>query len=1279
MQKFWEFLFRTRWQLAGTVGVACLIVFVVVWGWGENQQQRTPSLGNGKGQVTSHVQAPPLAPWQTVSTSFSQPVHFAALETEVAEPTKTEPRSDNSSSQPSGRSQTRLPAALRNGQVAEDSVVRVYPMAEDVSRVAAEIESRFAPSQVRVAIDRRNQQLIVLAPPGLQQQVAEFLRTRQEPHLGARSPQQPTTAAGHADYQNPGSTQLAQGTSENSSGTSGAVPASQGPAFQVVPLASGTPEDLERRLGHIFGPRIRQVGKTLQGQTAYQIRTLDGGQLLVSIDPASRLVLIQGSPATVPKLANLVQTLLSQNDGTDPPVGLVALQRPRTGQLEQALQTLEQLSQTPAVPRDQLASPEFTDPAAVAVRSIVGGPFGGQVAANPTAPTVVGPGSALVLAQAAQPPMPGVPAAGQPNAQPPEPVQPPAPAAQPRAPAAEAPAGLIGPVQIEWLEGLDVLIIRGHERDVQRVAELIQEIERLSAEIVPVIQIYQLRHVNCEPLITVLTQIYQQVYQPRLGSVLILALVKPNAILVAGRQESVQAVIDLAQQLDRPVRPETQFRIFRLRHAPADQVAQTITSFYEDRAGLGTRVRVSTDFRSNSLIVEASPRDMAEVSELVAQLDTSQAEAQSEIRVFKLKNALATELASILQDAITGQAYGVRAVGQPGAAAQQQQERKSAVLRFVTIDEQGRRMVNSGILTDAVITADARSNALLVTASPDSMPLIAALIEELDQLPIAEAQIKVFTLVNGDAQQMAEMLQAIFGQQQQVAAQQVAIRTGAQPGESALIPLRFAVDVRTNSVIASGTAGDLALVEAILLRLDGTEVRARVNKVFRLKNSPANDVANALNEFLRSERQLLQLAPGLVSAFEQIEREVVIVPEPVSNSLIVSATPRFFEDILKLVEELDARPPMVMIQVLIAELSLGGTDEFGVELGLQDSILFDRSVAGTGTLAGTNIPGFLFNTTDPLGNSNSPAALAQSDRIGTQGITNFSLGRGNAELGFGGLVLSASSESVSVLIRALKDSRRLEILSRPQIMTMDNMMAQILVGQEVPTISGTQFTDLGGQINTITWREVGLILTVTPRISPDRLVVMEIDATKSEVGPEAEGIPVSVSQGQVIRAPRINTTSARTVVSAADGETVVLGGLITKSKSHATRKVPVLGDIPLVGRLFRYDAMQTRRTELLIIMTPHIVQNEADVERIKQIESARINWCLRDVMELHDANGLQARGCQPPAPWEVRIRYPHMETTSAEPTPAEVIPTPPAVNQPEFVVPEGPTPAHQEP
>ena len=143
--------------------------------------------------------------------------------------------------------------------------------------------------------------------------------------------------------------------------------------------------------------------------------------------------------------------------------------------------------------------------------------------------------------------------------------------------------------------------------------------------------------------------------------------------------------------------------------------------------------------------------------------------------------------------------------------------------------------------------------------------------------------------------------------------------------------------MRTNSIIASGSTGDLQVVEAILLRLDDSDVRRRKSIVYRLKNAPAADVANAINEFLRSERAVQQLSPGLISPFEQIEREVVVVPEPVSNSLIVSATPRFFDEIEKLVEQLDERPPMVMIQVLIAEVDLNNTDEFGIELGLQDS------------------------------------------------------------------------------------------------------------------------------------------------------------------------------------------------------------------------------------------------------------------------------------------------------------------------------------------------------
>ena len=254
------------------------------------------------------------------------------------------------------------------------------------------------------------------------------------------------------------------------------------------------------------------------------------------------------------------------------------------------------------------------------------------------------------------------------------------------------------------------------------------------------------------------------------------------------------------------------------------------------------------------------------------------------------------------------------------------------------------------------ITADPTGNSLLVSAPPESMELIAALIAELDQVPTSTAQIKVFAIENGDAQSLMTMLQQLFGLQQTGAARPArgrrvlsAVHHAWHRARAACVSLRFSVDTRTNSIIASGSAGDLAVVEAILLRLDESDVQQRRSIVYRLKNAPAIDVANAINSVTdQPAAGAAGVSPAqlAISPFEQIEREVVVVPEMVSNSLIISATPRYFEEIRAIVEQLDARPPMVAIQVLIAEVTLNNTDEFGVELGLQDSILFDRSLLG---------------------------------------------------------------------------------------------------------------------------------------------------------------------------------------------------------------------------------------------------------------------------------------------------------------------------------------------
>ena len=178
----------------------------------------------------------------------------------------------------------------------------------------------------------------------------------------------------------------------------------------------------------------------------------------------------------------------------------------------------------------------------------------------------------------------------------------------------------------------------------------------------------------------------------------------------------------------------------------------------------------------------------------------------------------------------------------------------SQALEFMMVDKQGGRLLRSGILSNVQVTADPNINALVVRAPTKSMDLIAALIEQLDQLPDAESQIKVFTVMNGDATSLAQLLQTLFGQQVtagvgttgglgglfggNIASLQTQLQSGAGTGESSLVPLRFAVDVRTNSIIASGGEGDLNVVEALLLRLDEGDIETRRLTVVRLKTRP---------------------------------------------------------------------------------------------------------------------------------------------------------------------------------------------------------------------------------------------------------------------------------------------------------------------------------------------------------------------------------------------------------------------------------------------------------
>jgi len=1063
-------------------------------------------------------------------------------------------------------------AATREKQ--EKPIVKGYPWeASDRNAVAAELRAIYADREdVRVASDPQSGQILVLAPPRVHQQIAGRL-------AAVRSK-----------------------TTEAKSRSSGFASDDVSLLKRSVPLRRLPAERVETMLRELFGPRLAPVGQ----ERTYRFSDALGRGVEIFFDRRGHRVEVSGTAGLVEQFCRLTEHL----DGGGQAEGQAAL----------ALLLRH-------------ADPMKVREAVEAYRAGASGAGPRPLQTPDSRPTrdnqsrLPSHAGVELVSYLFQPPGANASAAGEPT---PEAPAPESPTGKPmsRGPADEAAEGALrrerlrefGPdVEIETLPDLDVIILRGRERDVQELKRIIEEIERLSAETQPVIEVYLLRHVRGESLSAIVQQVERDLIAGRQGRVSVTPLVKPNALLLIGWGEAVKAAKELIAKLDQPVAAETQQKVFRLKHASATTVAGTIQEFFQGRsAGLGPRIRVASDPRTNSLVVDAAPRDLAEVELLVQRLDTDTAEAVLQTRVFRLQNTLANDVYATLQGAIDAARGGGRA------------GEKSAALELLTVDPKGERILKSGILNDVRITPDTRLNTLIVAAPAESMELLAALIQQLDS-PGTVAQIKVFRIQNGDANAMIQMLRALLPSQAGGA------QLSAAEGESSIVPMRFSSDARTNSIIAVGSPGDLKIIEALLLRLDTQDVQQRKTEVYRLKNSPANDVAVAVNDFLRTERQVQAAVPGALNPFQQLESEVVVVPEPVSNSLIISATPRFFEEIKELVEKLDAQPAQVMIQVLIADLTLRDTDEFGMELGLQDSVLFNRSLldkiftitnstqqstpSGIITqtrqeiVSATNTPGYNFNNQE-LGNAGSTRALANSNLVGSQGLSSFSLGRLNNELGFGGLVLSASSESVSVLIRALQESQRLEVLGRPQIMTLDNQPAFIQIGKRVPRITGTQVNQIG-QANTIDLVNVGLILGVTPRISPDGMVVMEIDAEKSDVGPEAEGIPVSISGSTVIRSPSFNTTMAQTTVSARDGETIVLGGLITRTTSKVERKVPYLADVPVVGNLFKYHLTQNKRTELLIILTPHVVRTPEEAERIKRIESARMHWCLEDVYQVH--------------------------------------------------------------
>lgn len=869
------------------------------------------------------------------------------------------------------------------------------------------------------------------------------------------------------------------------------------------------------------------------------------------------------------------------------------------------------------------------------------------------------------------------------------------------------------PVNFEALEQLQAIIISAeNQADLEDVLRVIKYLQDEAAKSEVELRIVPLKQADATHLVSLLNQIYSRIIvgpngnsslplsevreqQPRVfrdsffgtstsqttpaSSLLLLPLPRQNAILLGAPKTRMADVIKEIERLDIPTAPGAKPVYFPLKNASASSVADQVTRFYSTRypneTDANNQIRVTADNRSNTVIVQAAPADLAEIRDLIQRIDGSVSSAVNDLRIIRLNNALADELANTLIQAIKqGIAPAAAAPAQPQrqnpflfgaqqtaaqaapaaqAASAGTSITKATTLRFLGTAGPG-GVVESGLLDDVHINSEARSNSLIISAPPKTMELLGALIRSLDVPPAAQAGLKVFTLKKADAQQTATLLQQMLGGAaaqprtqipganipgvQQPAAAPGTTRplltlSGQAPEGATLIDLKISVDDRTNSIIAAGSPNDLEVIETLVSRLDDADVQSRRNEVYKLRNAAAADVYTALQQFLTNSLGVLNNANQL-TAYQVIQKEVVIVPEPISNTLLISATPRYYDEVIRLIAQIDSLPPQVVIQVLIADVALSTTEEFGVEIGLQSPILFQRSIipgasSFSGQVTGLPLPtGVTVNSTlpgaaNPGFNFNQPRIFPQNNFtagpgiVGYQGLGSLNVGRVSPTSGIGGLVFSAASDTFSLLIRALKLQGRIDILSRPQVMTLDNQTAAVNIGQNVPILAGTVVSGTGVSQQNIDRVDVGVNLFVTPRITPDGRVLLRLAPEVSNLG---DLIPLGNGQsGQVINQQKLETT-----VATNDGETVVIGGLITTLDNKQENKIPWLGDLPYVGAAFRYRTQNRQKRELLVIMTPHIVRTPEEAQRILMMEARRMDWILGDVCKVHGPGGLES-------------------------------------------------------
>lgn len=457
------------------------------------------------------------------------------------------------------------------------------------------------------------------------------------------------------------------------------------------------------------------------------------------------------------------------------------------------------------------------------------------------------------------------------------------------------------------------------------------------------------------------------------------------------------------------------------------------------------------------------------------------------------------------------------------------------------------------------------ANALVISDRANNIEVLSSIIRQLDAtdgdevevIPLKEAQVD-------DVLSMLESLVSVAG-------------AGGGKDAKMISRVRVVADPRSNRLMLKGDERSRKRLRELIATLDtaGAERLSGV-QVFRLKHAVAKQVAEVLKGLIATDGARAAAAPDAKSTVSAVSAGGInLIADDSLNALVVRADPALMKEVARVIDQLDQRRSQVLIQAAIVEVSGNDAAQLGVQWAAGDP------ATGVG----------LINFSNAGASIASIATAVAADDPSLATISN------GATIGIGKEKTSADGDRsfYGALIQALSTVSNANLLSTPSIMTLDNQEAKIVVGQNVPFITGSSTSTGAGTSNpftTIERQDVGITLKVIPHIGEGGTVRLEVEQEVSSVVPSAEGI----KSADLIT----NKRSIKTTILADDAQTIVLGGLIQDDVVRTESKVPLLGDIPVIGYLFRATSNAKTKRNLLVFLRPTLLKDSAAAAELSQ-------------------------------------------------------------------------------